>query len=69
MNTNQQLENLLPSDLLNEDEKDRDISLTSSDNETNKIFDEPSSNEEDEIQINELEKVIFYLIYIFLFRI
>ena len=69
MNTNQQLENLLPSDLLNEDEKDSDISLTSSDNETNKIFDEPSSNEEDEIQINELEKVIFYLIYIFLFRI
>ena len=56
------MENLLPSDLLNEDEKDSDISLTSSDNENNKIFDEPSSNDEEEIQINELEKVIFYII-------
>ena len=62
MNSSQKLENLLPSDLLNEDEKDSDISLTSSDNENNKIFDEPSSNDEEEIQINELEKVIFYII-------
>ena len=62
MNSSQKLENLLPSDLLNEDEKDSDISLTSSDNENNKIFDEPSSNDEEEIQINELEKVIFHII-------
>ena len=65
METNQQIEDLLPSDLLNEDEKEKDSSITSSDNEdteNNKIFDEPSSNDEDEAQINALEKVINYFI-------
>ena len=47
MKDNQEIKNLLPKDLLEEVEKDYEdkISNTFSD-ENNKIFDEPSSNDE-----------------------
>ena len=65
MKDNQEIKNLLPKDLLEEVEKDYEdkISNTFSD-ENNKIFDEPSSNDEG-MSIKNIETVsyIFKIIY------
>ena len=59
MKDNQEIKNLLPKDLLEEVEKDYEdkISNTFSD-ENNKIFDEPSSNDEG-MSIKNIETVSF----------
>ena len=60
MKDNQEIKNLLPKDLLEEVEKDYEdkISNTFSD-ENNKIFDEPSSNDEG-MSIKNIETVSFF---------
>ena len=60
MKDNQEIKNLLPKDLLEEVEKDYEdnISNTFSD-ENNKIFDEPSSNDEG-IPIKNIETVSYF---------
>ena len=57
MNDNQDIKNLLPKDLLEEVENDCEDKLSDSfSNENNKIFDEPSSNDEG-LSIKNLETV------------
>ena len=57
MKENQELKNLLPRDLLEEVEKDCEDKLSNTfSDENNKIFDEPSSDEEG-ISIKNLETV------------
>ena len=57
MTENQDEKNLLPKDLLEEVEKDYEDKLSNSlSDENNKIFDEPSSNE-DGLSIKNLETV------------
>ena len=60
MKDNQEIKHLLPKDLLEEVEKDYEdkISNTFSD-ENNKIFDEPSSNDEG-MSIKNLETVSYF---------
>lgn len=58
MNDNQDIKKLLPSDLLEEVEKDFEDKLSNSFDENNKIFDEPSSNDE-ALSIKNLETVSF----------
>lgn len=53
MNENKDAEHLLPSNLLDEEEIEDDENLS---DDTNKIFDEPSSNEE-EMNFKEIERV------------
>ena len=62
MKDNQEIKNLLPKDLLEEVEKDYEdkISNTFSD-ENNKIFDEPSSNDEG-MSIKNIETVSFFFL-------
>ncbi len=60
MKHNQDIKNLLPKDLLEEVENEDKISNSLSD-ENNKIFDEPSSNDEG-ISIKNLETVSYIFI-------
>ena len=60
MKHNQDIKNLLPKDLLEEVENEDKISNSFSD-ENNKIFDEPSSNDEG-ISIKNLETVSYIFI-------
>ena len=60
MKHNQDVKNLLPKDLLEEVENEDKISNSFSD-ENNKIFDEPSSNDEG-ISIKNLETVSYIFI-------
>ncbi len=68
MKDNQEVKNLLPKDLLEEVEKDGEDQLSNTfSDENNKIFDEPSSNDEG-ISFNNLETVSYFnnsKIYIF----
>ena len=58
MAENQKVKNLLPKDLLEEVEKDGEDKLSNTfSDENNKIFDEPSSND-DGLSIKNLETVI-----------
>lgn len=67
MTENQDEKNLLPKDLLEEVEKDYEDKLSNSlSDENNKIFDEPSSNE-DGLSIKNLETVGIFLKIIFLY--
>jgi hypothetical protein len=59
MKDNQEVKNLLPKDLLEEVEKDCEDKLSNTfSDENNKIFDEPSSNDEG-TAINDLETVSY----------
>lgn len=59
MKENQELKKLLPKDLLEEVEKDYEDKLSNTfSDENNKIFDEPSSNDEG-ISIKNLETVSY----------
>ena len=60
MKHNQDVKNLLPKDLLEEVENEDEMSNSFSD-ENNKIFDEPSSNDEG-ISIKNLETVSYIFI-------
>lgn len=67
MTENQDEKNLLPKDLLEEVEKDYEDKLSNSlSDENNKIFDEPSSNE-DGLSIKNLETVGNFLKIFFLY--
>lgn len=67
MTENQDEKNLLPKDLLEEVEKDYEDKLSNSlSDENNKIFDEPSSNE-DGLYIKNLETVGNFLKIFFLY--
>ena len=67
MTENQDEKNLLPKDLLEEVEKDYEDKLSNSlSDENNKVFDEPSSNE-DGLSIKNLETVGNFLKIIFLY--
>ena len=62
MKENQELEHLLPRDLLEEVEKDYEDKLSGSvSDENNKIFDEPSSDDE-AMSIKNLETVRYYFL-------
>ena len=59
MENNREVKNLLPKDLLKEVDQDYELSNSFSD-ENNKIFDEPSSNE-DGLSIKNLETVSYII--------
>ena len=63
-----EVKNLLPKDLLEEVEKDCELSKSFSDDENHKIFDEPSSNDEG-LSIKNLETVSYIVFKIILYRI